>query len=91
MIDFLKEVGTTEVARDSLKIEVNKPSSTTTTSSSAIASMAAHRTDCGKVVKIGALIEDSLNTNHSKFGVSNSNSLAPPLVQNFTHVYANNF
>ncbi len=25
MIDFLKEVGTTEVARDSLKIEVNKP------------------------------------------------------------------
>ncbi len=25
MMDFLKEVGTTEVARDSLKIEVNKP------------------------------------------------------------------
>ncbi len=27
MVDFLKEVGTTEVARDSLKIEVNKPAS----------------------------------------------------------------
>ncbi len=27
MIDFLKEVGTTEVARDSLKIDVNKPAS----------------------------------------------------------------
>ncbi len=27
MIDFLKEVGTTEVARDSLNIEVNKPAS----------------------------------------------------------------
>ncbi len=27
MMDFLKEVGTTEVARDSLKIEVNKPAS----------------------------------------------------------------
>ncbi len=26
-MDFLKEVGTTEVARDSLKIEVNKPAS----------------------------------------------------------------
>ncbi len=89
MIYFLKEVGTTEVARDSLKIEVNKPSTTTT--SSAIASMTAHITDCGNVVKFGTLIEDSLNTNHSKFGVSNSNSLAPPLVKNFTHVYANNF
>ncbi len=27
MMDCLKEVGTTEVARDSLKIEVNKPAS----------------------------------------------------------------
>ncbi len=27
MMDFLKEVGTTEVARDSLKIEVNRPAS----------------------------------------------------------------
>ncbi len=26
-MDFLKEVGTTEVARDSLKIEVNRPAS----------------------------------------------------------------
>ncbi len=26
MTDFLKEVGTTEVARDSLNMEVNKPS-----------------------------------------------------------------
>ncbi len=60
-------------------------------SSFAIASMVAHRTDYGKVVKFGTLIKDILNTNHSKFGVSNSNSLAPPLVQSFTHVYANNF
>ncbi len=58
--------------------------------SSTIPSMAAHRTACGKVVKFGTLIEDSLNINHSKFGVSNSNSIAPPLVQNCTHVYANN-
>ncbi len=41
--------------------------------------MAAHRTACGKVVKFGTLIEDSINNNHSKFGVCNSNSLAPPL------------
>ncbi len=27
MTDFLNEVGTTEVARDSLKMEVNKPAS----------------------------------------------------------------
>ncbi len=53
--------------------------------------MAAHRTACGKVVTFGTQTEDSANINHSKFGVSNSNSLAPPLVQTFTHVYANNF
>ncbi len=53
--------------------------------------MAAHRTACGKVVKFGRLIDDSVDSNHSKFGVSNSNSLAPPLVQSFTHIYVNNF
>ncbi len=53
-------------------------------------SMAAHRTVYGRVVKFGTLIEDSPNITHSKFGVSNSNSLAPPLVQSFTLVYANN-
>ncbi len=53
--------------------------------------MAAHRTFCGKVIKFGTKIEDSLNINHSKFGVSNSNSLAPPLVQIFTYVHAKNF
>ncbi len=53
--------------------------------------MAAHRTSCGKVIKFGTKIEDSLNINHSKFGVSNSNSLAPPLVQIFTYVCAKNF
>ncbi|KAI2665201.1 NACHT, LRR and PYD domains-containing protein 12 [Labeo rohita] len=42
--------------------------------------MAAHRTACGKVVKFGTLIEDSPIIDHSKFGVSNSNSLAPPPV-----------
>ncbi len=49
-------------------------------------SMAAYRTACGKVMKFGTLIEDSPEMNHSKFWVSNSNSLAPPLVQSFTHV-----
>ncbi len=44
--------------------------------------MTAHRTACGKVVKFGTLIDDTVNSNHTKFGVSNSNSLAPPLVQN---------
>ncbi len=29
------------------------------------------------------LIDDTVNSNHTKFGVSNSNSLAPPLVQKF--------
>ncbi len=58
---------------------------------SARKSMAAHRTACRKVFKFGTLIEDSVNTNHSKFGVSISNSLVPPLVQSFTHVYANTF
>ncbi len=48
--------------------------------------MAAHRTDCGKVIKFGTLIEDSVNSNHTTFGVSNSNSLAPPLVQIFNFV-----
>lgn len=54
-------------------------------------SMAAHRTACGKVVKFGTQIEDSLNINHTKFEVSNSNPLAPPTAQIGTHVYANNF
>ncbi len=43
------------------------------------------QTDCCS----STLIEDSVNTNQSKFGVSISNSIAPPLVQKFTHV--NNF
>ncbi len=38
--------------------------------------MAAHRTAFGRIMKFGTQIEDSLNINHSKFGVSNSNSLA---------------
>ncbi len=42
-------------------------------------------------MKFGTLIEDSPNINHTKFGVFNSNSLAPPLVQICTHVCANNF
>ncbi len=53
--------------------------------------MAAHRTVCGKVVKLGTLIDDNVNSNHTKFGVSNSNSLAPPLVQSFTHIYVSTF
>ncbi len=53
-------------------------------------SMAAHRIACWKVVKFDTLIEDSINTNHSKFGVY-LKSPAPPLLQSFTHVYANNF
>ncbi len=48
--------------------------------------MAAHITDCGKVVQFGTLIDDSVNSNYTKFGVSNSNSLAPPLVQKFNFV-----
>ncbi len=43
-----------------------------------------------RVVKFGTQIEDSLNINHSKFGVSNSNPLAPPTAYICTHVYANN-
>ncbi len=35
----------------------------------------------GKLVKFGTLIDDTVNSKHTKFGVSNSNSLAPPLVQ----------
>ena len=42
-------------------------------------------------MKFGTLIEDSLKCHRSKFGVSNSIPLAPPSVQNLTHVYANNF
>ncbi len=55
------------------------------------AQKSALRTTCRKVVKFGTLIVDSVNTNHSKLGVSNSNSLAPSLVKSFTCVYANNF
>ncbi len=58
--------------------------------SSALESMAAHRTACGKVVTFGTLIEDSPNIKHSQFRVSNLNFLAPPLVQTFTHVFGNN-
>ncbi len=43
-----------------------------------------------RMVKFGTQIEDSLNINHSKFGVSNSNPLAPPTAYICTHVYANN-
>jgi len=58
--------------------------------------MAAHITACGKVMKFGTLIEDSLKSLHSKFRVSNSILLAPPTLglsgncPKF-HVYANNF
>ncbi len=52
--------------------------------------MAAYKTDSRKVVKCSTVKEDSVNNNHSKFGVSN-NSLTPPLVQSFTHFYVNNF
>ncbi len=41
-----------------------------------------------EVVKFGTQIKDSMNINHSKFGVSDSNSLAPPSAQICTHVYA---
>ncbi len=54
-------------------------------------SMAAHRTDCGKVIKFGKLIDDTVNSNDTKFGVSNSNSLAPPLVQKFNFEMLINF
>ena len=53
--------------------------------------MAAYRTACGKVVKFGTQLEDSLTFVHSKFGVSNSIPLAPPAVQSCTYVYVNNF
>ncbi len=53
--------------------------------------MAAHRTACGKVVKFGTLIDDTVNSYHTIFGVSNSNPVVPPLVQNFTQIYVNNF
>ncbi|KAI2646877.1 Natural killer cell receptor 2B4 [Labeo rohita] len=36
------------------------------------------KTNCGKVVKFGTLIEDSPIIDHSKFGVSDSHSLEPP-------------
>ncbi len=49
------------------------------------------RITCRKFMKYGARIEDSLIINHSKFGVSNSNSLAPPIGQICTHVSANKF
>ncbi len=49
-----------------------------------------YRTACGKDMKFGTQTEDSLIINHSKFGVSNSNSLVPPIGQICTHVSANN-
>lgn len=39
--------------------------------------MAAHKNACGKVMKFGTEIEDSLNIKYTKFDVSISNSLAP--------------
>lgn len=53
--------------------------------------MWAHRTVWRKVVKFGTLIEDSPNIHHSKFVVSYSIPLAPPSVQSFTYIYANNY
>ncbi len=41
-------------------------------------------------MKFGAQIEDSLNINHSKFGVSNSNPLETLTAQICTHVYTTN-
>jgi len=52
--------------------------------------LAAHRKAYRKVMKFDTLIGDSLNFQHSKFGVSNSIPLAPPTVQICTHVNANN-
>ncbi len=45
----------------------------------------------GKVMKLGTQIEDSLIINNRKFGVSNSNSQAPPIDQICANVSANNF
>ncbi len=53
--------------------------------------MSSHRIACGKVMKFGTQIEDSLLINHSKFWISNTNSLVPPIGQISAHVSANNF
>jgi hypothetical protein len=45
----------------------------------------------GKLILFDILIEDSPNIKYTNFGVSNSFPLAPPTVQSFTHVYADNF
>ncbi len=50
-----------------------------------LSAMCVHRTACGNVMKFGIQIEDSLNINHSKSGVSNSKTLAPATVQISTH------
>ena len=60
-------------------------------SSSTQKSMAAHRTVCRKMMKFGTHIEDSPIIDHTNFGVSNSTPLAPPTVQTYTYIYANNF
>jgi len=49
-------------------------------------STAAHRTVCVKVVMVDILIEDSPNIKYTSFSVSNSLPLAPPPVQNSTHI-----
>ncbi len=49
-------------------------------------SSSAHEILWESCVKFGTQIQDSLNINQSKFGVFNSNSLAPPTGQTSTHV-----
>lgn len=58
---------------------------------SALECLAVRRSAWEKVGKFGTPIEERLNINQSKFGVSNSDSLAPPTVQMCTIVYASNF
>ncbi len=41
-------------------------------------------------MKFGTRIEDSLNIKYGRYGVSNSNPLAPPTAQTCSHVYTNN-
>ncbi len=65
-------------------------SSSSSCSSVSRKSMAAHRTACWKVVKFDTLIEDSIILTTASLEVY-LKSPAPPLLQSFTHVYANNF